>query len=280
MTLSTRRRRRRQRALMACLLLASAGLVALDLVGHSEARQQPDRVAHPTPERGATTPAIAPAAEPPSVAPPAVPTSGQAAQRPAPADRPPPTYPETGAGDFGYATGQSAVLGRAGTLRRYRVAVERGIDQDPAGFAGTVDGILGHPDGWTASGELRLRRVPRVASAEFTVFLATPGTSERICATGGLRTERFTNCRLPGQVIINAARWFGAVPGYGAPVEVYQAYAINHEVGHQLGHGHEACPGAGRPAPVMQQQTYGLHGCRAYAWPYRAGRRYAGPAVG
>jgi hypothetical protein len=121
--------------------------------------------------------------------------------------------------------------------------------------------------------------VPTSAPAEFTIFLASPATSEAMCAAGGLHTEKFTSCRLSGRMIINDARWATAIPGYNAPLAGYRAYAINHEVGHQLGFGHEACVAPGHLAPVMQQQTYGLKGCVANAWPYVNGQRYHGPAI-
>ncbi|HYN97846.1 MAG TPA: DUF3152 domain-containing protein, partial [Pilimelia sp.] len=191
----------------------------------------------------------------------------------------PAAFPGTGAGTWLYAMGVGAVAGRGGVLRRFRVAVEDGAGQDPGAFAAAVEAVFADPRGWTAARQLRLQRVPPGVAAQFTIFLATAGTSERMCATGGLRTNGFTNCRLPGQVIINLARWWRSVSGYGAPLAEYQAYAINHEVGHQLGLGHEACPAAGRPAPVMQQQTLGLRGCRANGWPFLGGRRYSGRRV-
>ncbi|MER7419957.1 DUF3152 domain-containing protein [Micromonospora peucetia] len=190
-----------------------------------------------------------------------------------------PSYPRTGTGDFTAAPGDSPVRGTEGPVRHYRVAVEQGIGQDAAAFAATVDEVLADPRSWIASEELRVRRVAQAADADFTVYLATPATSERMCAEGGLSTEGYTSCQLPGQVIINLARWLEAVPDYGAPLEIYRAYLVNHEVGHEFGEGHQACPGPGEPAPVMQQQTYGLDGCAANAWPYVDGSRYDGEFV-
>jgi hypothetical protein len=188
--------------------------------------------------------------------------------------------PAAAAGAFAFVAGYGPVLGSAGTLRRFKVAVERPLGYGDGGdFADEVDRILGDPRSWIAGRRFRLQRVPSSAAAEFTIYLASPGTSEKMCAGGGLRTGGFTSCRLPGQVIINSERWAEAVPGYGAPLAVYRAYAINHEVGHQFGHGHEACAGNGELAPVMMQQTYGLKGCVAYAWPYLDGKRYAGNPV-
>jgi hypothetical protein len=190
-----------------------------------------------------------------------------------------PAVVEDGAGTFTTVQSESRILGTAGTLRRFRIAVENGINEDPNAFATTVDQVLGDQRSWIASGQFRLQRVPSSAPAEFTIFLASPTTSEEMCAVGGLHTDKFTSCRLQGQVIINDARWLTAIPDYGASLEVYRAYAINHEVGHQLGHGHEACVTQGQLAPVMQQQTYGLKGCIANPWPFVNGQRYSGPPI-
>lgn len=187
--------------------------------------------------------------------------------------------PRSGAGTFTLSTTWGAIRGTAGRLHRYRVGVEDGTGQSVSPFADALDAVLGDPRGWTAGGDLRLQRVPAGTPADFTIVLASPVTSEELCATAGMRTNQYTSCRLPGKVVLNLARWLTAVAGYGASVEEYRQYLINHEVGHQLGHGHEACPGPGRPAPVMQQQTHGLKGCIAFGWPYRDGRRYRGPAV-
>jgi hypothetical protein len=42
---------------------------------------------------------------------------------------------------------------------------------------------------------------------------------------------------------------------------------INHETGHWLGLGHSNCAGPGQAAPVMQQQSIDMQGCRINSWP-------------
>src|SRR5205823_6001499 len=170
---------------------------------------------------------------------------------PSPSRLVPASFPVSGPGTWQFVDTEGPVFGTAGPVRRYRVAVESGVPYPATDFAAKVDAVLGDRRGWTAGGEFRLQRVPGNAPAEFTVFLATRDTSTTMCLTGGVRTDGYTSCRISGRVIINLDRWFTAVPDYtndGVALDTYRTYVINHETGHQLGHGHELCPGAGRPA--------------------------------
>jgi len=256
-------RRPRAQASILVALIASAALVGLDLSRSGRA----DNAQAQTPLVAATSAAPV---EPVELTPAPTPVETSA----------PPVIVHAGPGTFEYAAGRDAIMGTAGAVQRYRVAVEDGIGVLPEEFAAEVDRLLADPRSWIGGEQVRFERVGPEDGAAFTIYLATPVTSERMCREDWLETEQFTNCRLgSGKVIINLARWLTAVPDYGAPIDVYRAYAINHEVGHQLGNGHEVCPGPGQPAPVMQQQTYGLQGCVANGWPYLEGERYHGPGA-
>ena len=155
-----------------------------------------------------------------------------------------------------------------------RLRVEEDITGISASsFAKTVRATLTDPRGWTNSGERSFRRVGAGQAHDFTLYLVTPRTRDELCQDV---PDGYTSCRNGDKVVLNVARWVKGVPGYGAPLSVYRQYMVNHEVGHRLGQGHERCPGDGEPAPVMQQQTLGLHGCTPNPWPYRDGERYSG----
>ena len=81
-----------------------------------------------------------------------------------------------------------------------RASVEKGLGQGNGGdFADEIDRTLGDPRSWIASRQFRLQRVPASAASEFTVYLASAKSSERMCNAGGLKTEGFTSCRLPSR---------------------------------------------------------------------------------
>ncbi|MET7832673.1 DUF3152 domain-containing protein [Micromonospora sediminicola] len=232
------------------------------------------------------------AAQPPAPPAPAPPPSVSPSPSPAPSSPAAPVLalpgpvPAHGRGSFGYDDRTSGVLGTAGTLRRFRVAVENGSGEDVRAFGGAVQRALTGPGSWVDGGRLRLQRVAPGERYDFTIYLATRDTAGRLCGAGGIDIRKggvpYTSCRVPGKVVINLDRWRTSAPHLVAarmPLDAYRLYVVNHEVGHQLGHHHEACPGAGRPAPVMQQQTLFLDGCRPNPWPYLGGKRYTGPAL-
>ncbi len=173
-----------------------------------------------------------------------------------------PSVPETGSGSFKIADGSSARVGR-GQLVSYQVEVEGGISVTPADFAAAVDSTLADRRGWSARGRYAFQRQ---SAARLRIVLATPSTTDRLCAP--LNTAGEVSCRNGNVVAINAKRWMNGAPSYGNDIARYRHYVINHEVGHSLGLNHTGCPAPNTKAPVMLQQTLGLQGCKANPWPY------------
>jgi uncharacterized protein DUF3152 len=214
---------------------------------------------------------------------PALAASAPPAESPSPSPEtskstsPPPvrvTYPVHGHQKWTTAPIQTTQpVGRSGPLMRYRVEVEKDIKGVPAAaFAQAVGATLADPRGWTAGGHWRFQQVGPGRHPDFTIYLATPGTRDDLCDDV---PDGYTSCRNGADVVLNVARWVKGVPFIGLPT--YRQYMVNHEVGHKLGNGHQLCPAPGQPAPVMQQQTLGLHGCQPNPWPYPNGHRlYAG----
>ncbi|WP_238164542.1 DUF3152 domain-containing protein [Kribbella pittospori] len=184
------------------------------------------------------------------------------------------TYLMRGTQSYAVLPANPAVIGRAGTLLTFQIAIEGGIKEiDRAELAQFVRATYGAPQGWASQGKWRFRQVGPGETPDFKLMVVTPETRDTIC---GAAPDRYTSCRIGDRVVLNVARWVHGVPNFGAPLTTYRQYMINHETGHRLGQGHELCPRPGKPAPVMQQQTLGLHGCTAYAWPYLNGTRYKG----
>ncbi|UOZ10663.1 DUF3152 domain-containing protein [Amycolatopsis sp. WQ 127309] len=165
----------------------------------------------------------------------------------------------TGAGSWHVVPGATGAT--AGTGRRqltYTVEVEEGVHAPS--FAADVDAILGDPRGWIGLGGVSFRRVDVPDGRPgFRILLTSPGTSRRpdLC---GFAIPYDSSCHLARghRIVVNLARWIRGAHSFDGDLASYRRYAINHEVGHALGRGHVGCPGAGAPAPVMMQQTFGL----------------------
>lgn len=144
-----------------------------------------------------------------------------------------------------------------------RVEVERGAGASAQGFAGAVMQTLNDPRSWGQGGARTFARTD--GRADIRVVLASPVTSAELCRP--LVTRGRVSCSVGNQAIITNHRWTRGTAEF-PDLALYRQYVVNHEVGHVLGAGHQRCPGAGRVAPVMQQQTIKVAPCTPNAWPY------------
>lgn len=152
---------------------------------------------------------------------------------------------------------------------RFSVEVQGATGLTAEGVGHEIARILSDPRGWQAEGRVRFVPVtPDRAQVRFVI--ASPSRVDQMCRP--LRTLGYLSCRQGRYIVMNAARWQGAMPHWHAGLPEYRAYLVNHEMGHALGHGHAGCGGAGRLAPVMMQQTKSLRGCQGNGWPFPARR--------
>lgn len=173
--------------------------------------------------------------------------------------------PASGPGIYQTADKSVRPTASAGTLIRYDLRVEKGLSIDPDQAAILIQGILDDKRSWRSTGRWRFELAPVGQSATLHAYIVTPETTDRLCAPYLTRGE--VSCQNGNRVVLNAKRWLLGVDSYESDLTNYRRYLVNHEFGHALGKHHVDCPGPGRLAPVMMQQTKGLGACRKNPWP-------------
>jgi hypothetical protein len=152
-------------------------------------------------------------------------------------------------------------------VHRYCVAA-RGISTAHLpGFRQKLAAVYGDARGWNQAG---IAFVYVESGCDYTAWLSA---ASRVTDFSSTICDNYYSCRIGRNVIINYDRWKGATDPWnaaGGSLEDYRVMVINHETGHWLGFGHRNCPGAGQPAPVMQQQSISLQGCKFSPWPSAA----------
>lgn len=245
--------------------------------GTPEAGESPaDGSGDAAPQGGKAAPVPEPSSAAPSEQAPVVPKPSTSPSTGSPST---PAVPAFGPGTFKPSAAAGQPQGKGAALR-WRIEVEENSGVDPDDAARSVETILGDPRGWTRDPAYAFHLVGAGQPVDFTVKIATPTTTDRLCEVVTPELIGETNCRAGHTVVVNLKRWQEGSPQFNGPVEEYRALIVNHEVGHEIGRGHETCPSPGRPAPAMMQQIKGLLGCTANAWPYSASGTYlSGPSV-
>ncbi len=211
-----------------------------------------------------------PEVQPASAAlPPVSTTTTQAPAAPPATSAPPMTLapdisvPVGAVGAYTVAAGTGRTVGRGAPVT-YTVEVEDAVGYAVDEFARIVDRTLADHRSWTADGAVALQRVS--SGGQVRVVLATPATVDQLCLP--LQTNGRYSCHQGGVVALNSERWLHGTDEWPGRLVEFRHYAVNHEMGHALGHGHTPCTGVGQPAPVMMQQSKGLDGCLPNGWPF------------
>lgn len=145
-------------------------------------------------------------------------------------------------------------------LDTYSVRTRGRVSSDVSTFARFAAATYADPRGW-ARAHHRFRQVR--SGGDFTLVLAQASTLPRYSPVCSVRYS----CRVGRNVVINDTPWRARTPAFTGDLTAYRRMVVNHETGHWLGLSHRSCPARGALAPVMQQQSKSMQGCRANSWP-------------
>jgi hypothetical protein len=148
---------------------------------------------------------------------------------------------------------------------RYHVETRGNITTSLKQFKEQAQQTYEDPRGWRGAG---IKFVPVAHGGGFTLVLSQASLVPSFSSS----CSAMWSCRVGRYVIINQDRWKHASPAWNAAhlaLRDYRHMVVNHETGHWLGLHHAPCPGPGRLAPVMMQQSKGLDGCRFNPFPTR-----------
>ena len=182
----------------------------------------------------------------------------------------------TGAGWLDGAAPASAAVPPSEAPARtitYEVQTRGAVQGDVDTFRRIAQATFNDRRGWSLGGSVRFREVS--SGGEFTLWLAEPAA---LPGFSSVCSPQYS-CRVGRDVVINDERWRLGTSTW-PDVREYRAYVLNHELGHWLGLGHTGCTGSGALAPVMQQQSIALDGCRTNTWPTESERRAAASGLG
>lgn len=133
-------------------------------------------------------------------------------------------------------------------------------------FANAAFRILNDEHGWPRAGAVFERSTD--GNCDFDLVLSQASQMPSFSPSCSVEYS----CRVDQNVIINDDRWKGSVQSWldaGGNLARYRVMVINHEVGHRLGHidNETTCAGEGQLAPLMQEQSMHLDGCKVNEYP-------------
>lgn len=237
----------------------------------------PGQSAAGAPPTGSTSAAptipAAPSTVPPTSSATTTPKPGRtASSKPSAEHSAPAPVPWKGDGTFTAVQVPQTTTVTTGRAVTYSLQIEDGMHADAASVARDFGSALLDRRGWQSVDHVRfVQLTPSQVAAgtkpQISVIMASPDQVNKLCAP--LPTHGNTSCETSRHVVLNYKLWMRGVVYFDGRLGDYRDYMVNHEVGHALGHGHQFCSRPGAYAPVMEQQTLGLQGCKAWPWPKR-----------